>query len=73
MLTINRRSLNAAIVKAGTTLEGLANDIGIDRSTLFRRLRNNTLRICDIYKIVEALHLTPQDAVDIFLAEECHS
>ncbi len=73
MLVINRRSLNAAIVKNGTTLEGLANDIGVDRTTLFRRLRNNTLRVCDIYKIVEVLHLTPQDALDIFLAEECQS
>ena len=71
MGAIDRKLLSASVVKNGTTYEGLAKDIGIDRGTLFRRLRNNTLRICDIYKIVDALKLTPDEAMHIFLAEEC--
>lgn len=67
MYCVDVALLKAKTIIAGTTFEGLAHDLGIDRTTFYRRLRTNTLRVGDIHKIVEVLHLTPEDTIAIFL------
>lgn len=68
MFRIDIDKLNGKIVERGTTKEALAAAIGINRSTLYRRLKNGTLRVCDVHKICEFLSLSAAEAVDIFLA-----
>lgn len=68
MFRIDIDKLNGKIVERGTTKEALAAAIGINRSTLYRRLKNGTLRVCDVHKICEFLSLSTAEAIDIFLA-----
>lgn len=60
--------LKNAIDKKGYSMQDIASDIGIDRATLYRRIKNNALRISDIQKIAEKLSLTGEEAKNIFLA-----
>lgn len=68
MYHIDVKKLQAKIVEAGYTQEALAEVLNINRATLRRRLNSASLRICDIHKICEALRLTNDEAVSIFLA-----
>lgn len=70
MFRLNQSKLDGKIVEKGMTKEGLAREIGVDRSTFFRRLRSNTLRLKDIHAICEALSLTNEEAIEIFLAKQ---
>lgn len=69
MYHVDLDKLNGKIVEQRTTKEALADDIGIDRSTLFRRLKSGKLLVSDAHKICESLHLSMEDAVGIFLAQ----
>ena len=69
MYSVNVSKLNGKIAEAGITREALADRLEISRSTFLRRLTGNSLRIRDIYGICEALKLTTEEAVDIFLAQ----
>lgn len=60
--------LKSAIDNKGYSMQDIAADIGIDRATLYRRIKNNALRISDIQKIAEKLSLTGEEARNIFLA-----
>ena len=68
MYTINRGLLKAKLVSVGKTMDGLAADIGLERTTFYRRLRNATLTVGDVHKIIEVLHLTAQETIEIFFA-----
>lgn len=67
-MQIDRTALKRKVEDAGTTFDNLAAELGIDRSTLFRRLRTCTIRLIDILKIQKLLHLTQQEVFDIFFA-----
>ena len=69
MYRVNTRKLSGKIVEKGTTKEAIADEIGIDKSTFYRRLRNNKLLITDVHKICEILELSISEMADIFLAE----
>lgn len=69
MYHVDLDKLNGKIVERRTTKEAIADNIGIDRSTLFRRIKAGSLRICDIHGICACLNLSREEAVDIFLAE----
>ena len=69
MYHIDINKLNGKIVERQMTKEGLAKCIGIDRSTLFRRIRNNKLLVVDLQRICEVLCLSSEEATDIFLAK----
>lgn len=69
MYHVDVAKLNGKIAERGTTKDALAKAIGIARSTFFRRLHANTLRICDIHAICEFLRFSPKEAQEIFLAE----
>ncbi|UAT29547.1 helix-turn-helix transcriptional regulator [Bacillus badius] len=68
---VNINKLKGKIVEKGLTVGKLAGKIGIDRSTLYRKLGNNgeSLTIRDANLISEALDLTPQEATDIFFTQ----
>lgn len=68
MYHIDIDKLNGKIVERGTTKEAIAIEIGVDRSTFYRRLKQNKLLVGDVHKMCEVLRLTPAEALDIFLA-----
>ena len=63
--------LKARLVERDMNLSDLAEMIGIDRSTLYRKLQNNGagLLIGEVNAIVSVLKLTVQEAVDIFFTQ----
>lgn len=67
---VNVNKLKGKIVENGLTINEVADMIGIDRSTLYRKIGNNcdTLSIKEANKIVEVLKLTCEEAVSIFFA-----
>lgn len=68
MYQLNINKLNGKIVEKGLTKEGLAAAIGINRATFYRRLQNNSLKLVDVHRICEALSLTKDEAISIFMA-----
>lgn len=64
--------LKARLVERDMNLSDLAEMIGIDRSTLYRKLQNNGagLLIGEVNAIVSGLKLTVQEAVDIFFTQQ---
>ncbi len=69
MYCMNISKLNGVIAEKNTTKEALADAIGADRSTLFRRIKAGKLTITDIHKICDFLGLTRGEAMEIFLAQ----
>lgn len=69
MYRVDVNKLNGKIVERGTTKEAIADEIGIDRSTFYRRLKNGKLLIGDMHKMCEILQLTNEEAIEIFLAQ----
>lgn len=65
---MNVNKLKGRIVEKGLNIRIVAMKIGIDRSSLYRKLNNEgeTLTIKEANKIVEILDLSPQEATDIF-------
>ena len=65
-IDVNKRK--GKIAERNTTKEALADAIGINRSTFYRRLKTSTLTIRDIHGICKELSLTADEAIEIFLA-----
>lgn len=67
---IDTQKLKGRIVERRTTQEAVADSIGIDRSTFYRKIKNEgaTFTISEIHKLVEAIPLSKDEAVEIFLA-----
>ena len=60
--------LKAKIVEKGMNVEALASAIGMERSTLYRKLNNfEKITIGDAIKMKAALEMTDEEATDIFL------
>lgn len=68
MFHVDVNKLNGKIAERNTTKEAVADAIGVNRSTFYRRLKSSTLTICDIHKICDVLRLSGADALEIFLA-----
>ncbi len=60
--------LKGKIVENGSTIESIAVDIGINRSTFYRKMKNkgNTFTVEEMNKIVSVLHLNEKEATEIF-------
>lgn len=69
MYHVDVNKLNGKIVEQRTTKEALADAIGVDRSTFYRRLKANKLLVEDMHKICRALDLSRTDAMEIFMAQ----
>ncbi len=68
MFHVDVNKLNGKIAERNTTKEAVADAIGVNRSTFYRRLKYSTLTIRDIHKICDVLRLSGADALEIFLA-----
>lgn len=68
MTSVNINKLKGKIVENGMTIGALAEKIGVDRATLYRKMSNNgeTMLVKDANSIVAALNLSIDDAVAIF-------
>ncbi|MGB4018175.1 MAG: helix-turn-helix transcriptional regulator [Syntrophomonadaceae bacterium] len=68
---VNINKLKGKIVENGLTIEKLADNIGIDRSTLYRKINNNgeTFTIKEADLILNALNLTAEEAKAIFFSQ----
>jgi DNA-binding phage protein len=68
---VNINKLKGKIVENGLNTEKLADNIGIDRSTLYRKINNNgeTFTIKEADLIVKALNLTAEEAKAIFFSQ----
>lgn len=63
---MNIHKLKGKIIEKGMNVESLAVIIGIDRSSMYRKLNNCKLTIGEVSKIKEALNLSNEEATDIF-------
>lgn len=60
--------LKAKIIEKGLNVEGLADKVGMERSTLYRKLNNfEKITIGEAIKMKAALEMTDAEATDIFL------
>ncbi len=69
MFYIDIDKLNGKIAERRTTKDAISDEIGISRSTFYRRLKNGKLLIGDMHKICEVLNLSKTEAMDIFLVQ----
>lgn len=61
--------LKAKIIECGLNVEGLADKVGMERSTLYRKLNNfEKITIGEAIRMKDALGMTESEATDIFLA-----
>ena len=63
---MNVQKLRGKIVEKGMNVETLAKKIGVNRSSMYRKLNNYNLTIGEVSKIKEALDLSNEEATDIF-------
>lgn len=60
--------LKAKMVEKGINVEALSDRIGVDRSTLYRKLNNfDKITIGEAAKMKTALEMTDAEAINIFL------
>lgn len=71
MTNVNVNKLKGKIVENGLTIATLAQKIGIDRATLYRKLSNNgeTMLIKDANAIISVLGLSAEEAMAIFFSQ----
>lgn len=65
---IDRDLLNLKIKRANTTNDAIARELGIDRSTFYRHLREGSMPVAEMQDLIRILHLTLEDSIAIFLA-----
>lgn len=65
---VNINKLKGKIIEKGMKVSALAENIGIDTSTLYRKFKNNgeNISIKEADLIVKSLELTPEEAISIF-------
>lgn len=71
MVNVNINKLKGKIVENGLTVAVLAEKMGINHATLYRKMSNNgeTMLVKDANAIVSALNLTADEAVAIFFSQ----
>lgn len=65
---MNTQMLKGKIVEAGTTQEAIADSIGMDRSTFYRKMKRmgNTFTVAEMNGMVKSIPLSKDEAVTIF-------
>lgn len=65
---MNVNKLRGKIVEKGMSIESVANNIGVDRSTLYRKINSNgdTLTVSEANLICKILELSEREAMSIF-------
>ena len=69
---MNVNKLKAKMVERGFNVAQVAEKIGIDRSSLYRKLNNQgeTLTVKEAKAIVKVLNITPSEAAAIFFGND---
>lgn len=70
MPVIDRDLLSLKIKRANTTNDAVARELGVDRSTFYRHLREGSLTVAEMQSLVKILGLSLEDSIKIFLAPE---
>jgi len=67
---LDAQRLSSAIKQRGLTARKLADNIGVNRSTFYRKMRagGSNFMLWEIESIIKFLGLTKHDAMEIFLA-----
>ena len=67
-MEINIEKLKQTVIQRNTTLEALAYELGINRSTLYRKLKrgHSAITLKDANTISKSLRLSPNEADSIF-------
>lgn len=66
---MNVNKLKGKIAEKGLSVEKLAQKIGVDRSSLYRKLNNaEKITIGEATRMKDVLEMTPEEATLIFLA-----
>lgn len=65
---IDRDLLNLKIKRANMTNDSVAKELGVDRSTLYRHLREGSLTVAEVHDLGKLLKLTAEDIYEIFFA-----
>ena len=68
---VNINKLKGRIVESGSTIETLADAIGMNRATLYRKINANgeTFSVGEVDRIVRALKLDAKEATSIFFSQ----
>lgn len=68
MMVVNVQRLKGKIVEKDNTQESVADAMGMNRSTFYRKMKNggNGFTVGDIHKMIICIPLTKEEAVDIF-------
>ena len=66
---MNANKLKGMIIANGMNIEQIADEIGIDRSSMYRKLNSfEKITIGEAIKIKEVLHMSNEQAIEIFLS-----
>lgn len=67
-MVVNVQKLKGKIVEKCNTQECVADAMGMNRSTFYRKMKNGGIgfTIEDIHKMVTCIPLTQEEAIDIF-------
>lgn len=68
-MTVNIEMLQKAMNEKKVTIDKLAGELHVDKSTIYRKLKTNgeSFTVGEMHKIVEVLGLSPTAASHIFL------
>ncbi len=66
---VNVNKLRGKIVENGLNVEKVATRLGMNRSTLYRKMKDGDFTIGEARAICEILNLSIEDAVAIFFAD----
>lgn len=67
---LNSNKLKGKIIEKGMTVTKVAEMLGINPSTFYRKMKNNSFEIGEVDIMVEKLSLSRKDANDIFFSQD---
>lgn len=65
---IDRDLLLLKVKRANTTYDAIAKELGMDRSTWYRQIREGSISVATMQELARILHLTADDIIQIFFA-----
>ena len=67
-MVVDTQKLKGKIIEKGKTQEAVADRMGIDRTTFYRKMKKGGagFTVGEIHKMVEVVPLTKEEAVSIF-------
>lgn len=66
---MNKTELEVAMLRKRMNVKELSERIGIDPSSYYRKVENNTFTMKEVNKIVQVLDLTESDFLNIFFTK----